>query len=286
MRGQPLQQGMQNWQNMPQHTQPRARQMPQQQQMPPQSSMPPQQSMRAQMPQPQPSPSTRQSGRSGGQLPRLTNNTMDNPFSTPLPDGVKLVPLDENTMKSLHSIGANLPSGTQAPAANVPARPIAQPANISPQPAEQVSAPEHQIFDVSIAAATPPATIESLAKFIQNERNGTIFYSNLAKMTHSQKFQDHIAKISENCNARCEKLGRAYFEQQNEAFSPEQSAIEHSNTFTDGLRSAIAQEASAIHELVYIYEANTELAFCKLIDSQIYSKIADIALLNMMLSHK
>ena len=286
MRGHRPQQAIQARQNMPAHAPQQARQIPHQQQVS-RASMPQQNNMlsqaaRAQMPpHPQIQQRPQATGRNSGQLPRLTNNAIENPFSAPLPDGVKLVPLDESTMKNLYSAGANPPAGTQPPTASRPAQSATTPA----QPADQVSAPIQQTFDNPIAASSP-AAVESLAKFIQNERNGTVFYSNLARMTHSQEFQDRVAKISENCSTRREKLDKAYFEQRMEAFSPEQSTIEHSATFTDGLRFAIAQEAAAIQELGHLHETNTNPALCKLIDSQIYSKIADIAILNLMLSHK
>jgi len=216
----------------------------------------------------------------GAALPRLTNNDLENPFSAPLPDGVKLVPLDESTMKNLHSIGVNPPANTGSPTPSSFTQPVA---NAPATPTNSAIEPEQSSPTEIISIPAPPVMIDSLTKFIQNERNGAIFYSNLAKKTRSQEFQNHIAKISGNCNTRREKLDNLYLRQRGEAFSTDQSAIELSATFTDGLRSAITQETAAIHELTCIHEANTEPAIGKLIDNQIYSKLADIALLNMML---
>jgi len=284
----PPQQGMQHWQastagHTPSQTMQAPRHSPQAQapqRHMPHTNIPPTQAMQRQLPQQHPQMaqglrSQTQPKSKGSSLPRLTQNTMENPFNSPLPDGVKLVPIDADTMKNLHSIGVTPPanSPTSTPKGHTP-----------PKPSAPTQKPEQTSDAPAIAANAPPIAVNSLAPFIQNERNGAIFYANLAQKAHSPESQRYLAKISDNCNARREKLGVSYLQQQGEVFSPEQSDIELAATFTEGLQSAIAQEASAINELGRLYEANADPIFGKLLGSQLYSKIADIAILNMLLA--
>ncbi|MCL2853468.1 MAG: hypothetical protein FWE20_10655 [Defluviitaleaceae bacterium] len=209
-------------------------------------------------------------------LPRLTKDAVNNPFSAPLPDGVKLVPIDENTMKNIGSIGLPPPgedTQPKTPETIIPEiAPTQEPTRVSAQIGEAFS-------------AKTPSSSEALASFIQNERNGAIFYKNLSKRAPSKEYRSYLSRIIENCNTRREKLGKAYQQLRGEEMTPANSDIERPIAFTKGLRSAIIQETSAVQELGRLYELTTDQSMTKLINSQIHSKTNDIALLNMMMSY-
>ena len=211
---------------------------------------------------------------------------MENPFNAPLPDGVKLVPIDANTMKNLHSIGAAPPVGAmpqpEAGSQDVSGGSKLPPYTDTPLPSNQTPPADQSQPYID----TPPSSSNDFAVFIQSERNGALFYLDLMQHAPSQEFKDCLVKISGNCNARREKLCEAYSRQFGEAFAPKQSDTELPATFSGGLQSAISQETAAIHKLVNLYEASVDPSTAKLINCQIYSKVADIALLNMMLSHR
>ena len=237
--------------------------MQQMQQMPPQGMAPPAQPRRP------------QSSQQGSHLPKMTQNSMENPFNAPLPDGVKLVPLDENTMKNLHSIGVDPPpalpgsGGTSTPSGS----------SALPVPPKPLEPEAGEAF-----AVKPGSTAEILANFIQNERNGVIFYEKLTKKAPSKELRGLLENIVGNCEHRREKLGKAYQQQRGEDFTPEQADIELVSVFGKGLRRAIIQETSTVQELCRMCESATDQGLAKLLTSQLYSKIADIAVLTMMLS--
>ena len=265
---QPMQQPMMPTQSMQQPMMPH----PQMQQ----PMMPSRQMQQPMMPsrQTQQRPPMQQPSQGAG-LPKLTQNPLENPFSTPLPDGVKLVPVDEDTMKSLHSIGLSPPDEDGAPKpaeAAVPESAPIEAANASPAASAEA------------AGLKPPSMPEALASFIQNERNGAIYYKNLSKKAPSREYRGYLSKIIENCDSRREKLGKAYQQLRGEELIPNESNIERILIFTKGLRSAIVQETSTVQDLGRLYESTADQSLAKLINSQIHSKASDIAILNMMMT--
>ncbi|MCL2618650.1 MAG: hypothetical protein FWD98_06305 [Defluviitaleaceae bacterium] len=233
-------------------------QMPQssQMQMPPMSQMPP-------MPQASPRPSPQQ-GNNGKPLPKMTAGGMENPFSTPLPDGVRLVPMDENTMRNIASIGLEAKEGEVTPAPMIPMVPQA----------------EDAVAEPVINGAQQP-----LAPFIQNERNGAIFYGRLTEKAPRDEYRGYLESIAQNCKARREKLDALYTNRHGAAMVPAETGIESPPAFNTGLRSAIIHETTAIRELCGLYESTADTALAKQISSQIYSKTSDVAMLNMMLAN-
>jgi len=210
-------------------------------------------------------------------LPKLNPSVGENPFSAPLPDGVKLVPIDENTMKNLGSIG--LPPKVD---------------DTPPKPADVLAPEIPAVSAPPVAPGTPvaeafgakqPSMHEAFAAFIQNEHNGAIFYTNLSKKAPNSEYQGYLSKIVNNCDVRGDKLGKTYTQLRGETITPAESNIERPSIFTNGLRSAILQETNAIHELARLYESTADPSVAKMLNSQIHSKTGDIALLNMMLTN-
>jgi len=214
-------------------------------------------------------PAQPQRRQSGSNLPRLNPNLQENPFEAKLPDGVKLVPLDENSMRNIHQAGAQQkqaapPDTHQASAPN-------------PSPIQN-PAPNFEAVPIQ-----PQNHGERLRAFIQNERNGHIFYANLAESAPSQELKTHLSNISSNCAQRRTKLTEAHTQHIGEAFTPREAQIGAASSFGAGLRMAITQEGINAAELSRLYETTDSPELARQLNAQIHSKLLDISLLNMML---
>ena len=218
-------------------------------------------------------------------LPQLNPN-LQNPFEAKLPDGIQIVPLNENNMQNLGSIGLQQPQQSVPPTQPLPMHqaPPPMPAMQLPPPAppmpatQQPPPPQEQATHNS----APPA--QYFQSFIQNERNANVFYQNLAKTTQNEEHKTHLQRISANCAAYQAKLSAMHQAHTGEAFAPRQAEIGSPASLQAGLRLAIAQEASNAAEAAKLYETNETPELLHQLSSYLHQKTLDIAMLTLMLA--
>ena len=221
---------------------PPMQQMPQQMQPPIQPQMQPQY-----MPQPQMAPP--------GQTPMQG-------MPVALPDGVRMEPLDEKTLKELQSRVISAPSSNTE--------------NPSPAQAEasqsQSSRSNKSVFQMDV--------MEALGQFIQNERNGEIFYRNLADMAIYDEHRSFIEEISSDNKKRRSSLDELYTKHKGSGYSIAESEINTTVDFKNGIALAIKEESRALRQLSQLYEKIKDPDAARVINSILYRKTGDISMLH------
>ena len=248
MQRQPMQQGQMQRPMPQQYMTPQQGQMqrPPMQQMPQQMQPPIQPQMQPQyMPQPQMAPP--------GQTPMQG-------MPVALPDGVRMEPLDEKTLKELQS--------------RVIAAPSSSTENPSPAQAEVSQSPRSNksVFQMDV--------MEALGQFIQNERNGEIFYRNLADMAIYDEHRSFIEEISSDNKKRRSSLDELYTKHKGSGYSIAESEINTTVDFKNGIALAIKEESRALRQLSQLYEKIKDPDAARVINSILYRKTGDISMLH------
>ncbi len=111
-----------------------------------------------------------------------------------------------------------------------------------------------------------------LQEFIQDEKNGNIFYTSLANNCNNDYYRNKLRMIGEECNIETNSLKRYYKNLQNEDFEPENLEINTNIPLKQGLLLAIEEEIKSYDKICNIlsklpYEDTREfykMAFKKL----------------------
>ena len=234
------------------------RPMPQQYMTPQQGQMqrPPMQQMPQQMqPQMQPQYMPQPQMAPPGQTPMQG-------MPVALPDGVRMEPLDEKTLKELQSRVISAPSSNTE--------------NPSPAQAEasqsQSSRSNKSVFQMDV--------MEALGQFIQNERNGEIFYRNLADMAIYDEHRSFIEEISSDNKKRRSSLDELYAKHKGSGYSIAESEINTTVDFKNGIALAIKEESRALRQLSQLYEKIKDPDAARVINSILYRKTGDLSMLH------
>jgi len=179
-----------------------------------------------------------------------------------LPDGVRMEPLDEKTLKELQSRVISAPSSNTE--------------NPSPAQAEasqsQSSRSNKSVFQMDV--------MEALGQFIQNERNGEIFYRNLADMAIYDEHRSFIEEISSDNKKRRSSLDELYTKHKGSGYSIAESEINTTVDFKNGIALAIKEESRALRQLSQLYEKIKDPDAARVINSILYRKTGDISMLH------
>lgn len=212
----------------------------------------------------------------GQQQRQMPGQQQPNPKqNAPLPDGVRYEPLDQRTLEQIQKVAPNFAGLSAAPssAGNIPQEPVNVPhvtENITP-----VFAPALPVFDEQHIS-------DKLRQFMQNERNGSIYYKNLATVALKPAQRRVLNEISESCKERGAAYNAAYHGYKNEDYEPAEAEILNVSSFHDGVHLAIEEESYAIRELIALYEKITDDSLSRTLNSQIHRKASDVNLLRLM----
>lgn len=96
--------------------------------------------------------------------------------------------------------------------------------------------------------------IGCLKDFIQDERNGSVFYSSLSNLCNNEFYKNRLKKISEECN-----LGKKYFKDyyktlKSEEFEPKELPINVNINLKNGLILAIEEEMKSYDKICTILD--------------------------------
>lgn len=275
---------------MQQRAMPPGRQM-QQSAMPPgrqmqQPAMPPGRQMQqpAMFPsrqmQPPALPANRQQqspqGQPGGNLPNFNIGAGPSQMPQSLPDGVKYEPLDANTMNLIKdlNISPEEQGNTSPPNPTQPLPNQSQPLLQQPRPSLQQPPVQEQELHESM--------LQKMERFIQNERNASIFYQHLANSAPREDYSRALDDIRRESFNHSRAYNDLYQKYKGEAFLPEEKEIDTRVNFQDGVGWAIAEECKAIRELSGIYEQQEDEKDFRSISSVIYKKISDLGMLQLI----
>lgn len=88
-----------------------------------------------------------------------------------------------------------------------------------------------------------------LKEFIQDERNGNIFYTSLANNCNNDYHRDRLKSIGEECNIETNSLKQYYRDLQNEDFEPENLPININMSLKQGLFLAMEEEIKSYNKI-------------------------------------
>lgn len=88
-----------------------------------------------------------------------------------------------------------------------------------------------------------------LKEFIQDEKNGNIFYNSLANNCNNDYYKNKLKMIGEECNIETNSLRKYYKALQNEDFEPENLEINTNIPLKQGLLLAIEEEIKSYDKI-------------------------------------
>lgn len=88
-----------------------------------------------------------------------------------------------------------------------------------------------------------------LQEFIQDEKNGNIFYNSLANNCNNDYYKNKLKMIGEECNIETNSLRKYYKNLQNEDFEPENLEINTNIPLKQGLLLAIEEEMKSYDKI-------------------------------------
>jgi len=124
-------------------------------------------------------------------------------------------------------------------------------------------------------------TSEDFSKFIQNERNASLYYKHLASVSKTAEHKKVLESISQESTARSEELSQIYQNMYGNSYEIKDVRINDTVGFEDGLSLAIDTESKIIKELLEHYNTANEVQSKKII-LMINKKFCDIISLKML----
>jgi len=129
-----------------------------------------------------------------------------------------------------------------------------------------------------------PDISEELSVFIQNERNGSIFYKYLSNISYKEKNKDILLRISNNCLSEIKKYNEIYREIKNKDFEIQESKINEKIDLKGGINWALEEECKGIELLTEIYDKINKIDIKEKIFYSISMKISRIGFLQIFLN--
>ncbi|MCL2699754.1 MAG: hypothetical protein FWE68_05525, partial [Defluviitaleaceae bacterium] len=146
----------------------------------------------------------------------------------------------------------------------------------------QPSAPEFPVM------AEPPLSSLSLEgqleKLMQNERNGAAYYRNLAMIAETGSQADILHGIGEGCMERGRSYNGLYRKHKEADFEAAEAQVMGARTFRRGVFTALAEEDSAIRDLIKIYESAPDGDARHVLSAQLYKKFSDLNTLHRLVA--
>ena len=125
-----------------------------------------------------------------------------------------------------------------------------------------------------------------LAKFIQNERNGSIFYNNLVNTCYDEVSKEKLTFISKYCTRHMDILNEINEELSGSKYELQEVSINTSFGFKEAILLAIEEEAKAILALVDLTGQERFLRFENQINKIITRKLCLTNILQTLLISK
>ncbi|MCL2874363.1 MAG: hypothetical protein FWE29_05455 [Defluviitaleaceae bacterium] len=124
-----------------------------------------------------------------------------------------------------------------------------------------------------------PNSLERLAQHIQNEVNGTAFYSHLNRIAPTIAAKQNFEDISERCRQRADSFNKIYTDKSGKRFESKNVVINNQVSFKDGIQLALNEERKNITELFSFYEDISDIQTEKAINCQVFKKLIDLHVL-------
>lgn len=226
-----------------------------------------------------------------------------------LPDGVTYQPLDERTIAEIGHIAPNHPAVTayrqnqqnQPPeqANQHPQSAQPTPHTIQSQPASPLALPQLHPLNQEGSLNKPSAPafpgiaelpspganlIDKLEKLMQNERNGSVYYENLAAIAETSMQVEILRKISERCLERGHSYNELYKKHKKFDFETKENLVIGVQTLYQGISLALTEEEEATRELIKLYESTSDVETRHVLSVQLYKKISDVGALGRMVT--
>lgn len=96
--------------------------------------------------------------------------------------------------------------------------------------------------------------IKYLKEFIQDEKNGSIFYKSLSNNCNNKLYKDKLINISNECSTESKNLINLYKSLKNEEFEPKNININTNIPFKTGLLFAIEEEIKSYDRICNILD--------------------------------
>lgn len=135
----------------------------------------------------------------------------------------------------------------------------------------------------AFSGALTATALDSLARHIQDERNGTVFYGYLAGIARDDKKRSLLAEIIEGTKKNRNAFNEIYKSFSGAVYEIHETQVEASASFAAGVRQAVTEESMALHELADLYEKLEGAQNLKTLNAVIIRKIGDIGVLTGML---
>jgi|GEM_PF-3704501 len=123
---------------------------------------------------------------------------------------------------------------------------------------------------------------EKISAFAQNERNGSIYYSHLAKKAFSSRHKEFLTEISANCTDYSKAHMALYKKHSMRDVEIIESAIDDTVSFSDGIHWAIEEESKALRTLTKLYDSSFDEITLKKLYTLICMKIGDLGILSTL----
>ncbi|MDR3240443.1 MAG: hypothetical protein LBT44_10240 [Clostridiales bacterium] len=202
----------------------------------------------------------------------------------PLPDGVRMEPLDENTWKLLQGAGATAASGaavqsgvTAAKAPALAAPSVGKSAGVAPPASPSAAAP---------GFAAKNSVARQLEDIMQDERNASVFYQYLSGTARREDYRDFLRKTGTESDRRHQLFNGLYQKWAPTAFQAKDADINTRVSFDDGISLAIVEEGNIIDKMNNIFESATDDKLSRTLFSQICHKIGVLNKLYLMCLNK
>ena len=124
--------------------------------------------------------------------------------------------------------------------------------------------------------------VEQLEKFMQNERNGAVYYERLAAIAEGSSQAEALRGISESCSERMRSYNALYRKQNAVDFQTSETQVMSVRTLQQGITLALKEEEFTVNELIKLYESMSDVEARHVLSAQLYKKISDLGTLHRM----
>lgn len=143
-------------------------------------------------------------------------------------------------------------------------------------------APAESITQTPQTNTVPDSLTATLVSWIQNERNGALFYEHLAAVSGDSDRRRLLHDIADTSRRHSQLFNTIYKERKGTGYEVRETGVETGVGFREGLRWAIREESKAVKELADLAEKPELDGVYRSLNAALCRKLSDLALLSSL----
>ena len=123
---------------------------------------------------------------------------------------------------------------------------------------------------------------EKLSKLIQNEKNASMYYQNLANSSPYKHVAAKLTRAGDHAQQHFDTCNEIYKSYRNEPYEAKEERVIKDIEFYEGVRMAIAEENDSLNELTDLYDSIHDEKNLRLLNVILYKKLGLLSHLHAM----